>query len=128
MNRNATLFMAGLAVAGCATITKGATQVVAVNTPNVPGANCTLTSSAIGTQTVVTPATISLVKGNSDIVVRCTKDCYQDGVGVISSKGNVYLGGAIALGTGAANTYTPEIQVLMTPVPGCGLPPATAHR
>jgi hypothetical protein len=39
------------AVAGCATITRGTNQVVAVNTPGVPGATCTLTSSAIGTQT-----------------------------------------------------------------------------
>ena len=35
-------------LAACATITKGTTQVVAVNTPGVNGASCTLTSPAIG--------------------------------------------------------------------------------
>jgi hypothetical protein len=42
--------------------------------------------------------------------------------------GNIILGGVIGLGvdamTGAMNKYTPEIQVIMTPVPGCGTPPA----
>src|SRR5882672_1595333 len=47
-------------LAGCATITRGTSQVVAVSTPGVPGATCTLTSPSVGTQVVVTPATISL--------------------------------------------------------------------
>ena len=54
------LALAALALAGCATIVKGTTQAIAVNTPNAPGAMCTLTSSAVGTQTVVTPATITV--------------------------------------------------------------------
>jgi hypothetical protein len=132
MRRVAILSVASL-LAACATITKGTSQVVAVNTPGVPGATCTLISSAIGTQVVVTPATLPLAKGSDNISVRCTKDCYQDGAGVISSNmesmtaGNIILGGVVGLGvdamTGAMNKYTPEIQVIMTPIPGCGAPP-----
>jgi hypothetical protein len=64
-------------LAACATITKGTTQVVAVNTPGVAGATCTLTSPAIGSLTVVTPDTISLPKASDNISVRCSKQCYR---------------------------------------------------
>lgn len=118
-----------IALAACATIVKGTTQVVAVNTPGVPGATCTLTSSAIGSRVIVTPGTTSLEKSQESVSVRCTKECYVDGAGVITSNmegmtaGNIILGGVIGLGidaaSGAMNKYTPEIQVVMTPVPGC---------
>jgi hypothetical protein len=124
-------------LAACATITKGTTQVVAVNTPGIAGASCTLTSPAIGTLTVVTPDTISLPKASDNISVRCSKECYQDGAGVISSNmegmtaGNIILGGVIGLGvdavSGAMNKYSPEIQVALIPIPGCGAP-AVAKR
>jgi hypothetical protein len=107
-------------LAACATITKGTTQVVAVNTPGVAGASCTLTSPAIGTLTVVTPDTISLPNASDNISVRCSKECYQDGAGVISSNmegmtaGNIILGGVIGLGvdavSGAMNKYSPEFK------------------
>jgi hypothetical protein len=126
-----------VSLAACATITKGTTQVVAVNTPGVAGASCTLTSPAIGTLTVVTPDTISLPKASDNISVRCSKECYQDGAGVISSNmegmtaGNIILGGVIGLGvdavSGAMNKYSPEIQVALIPIPGCGAP-AVAKR
>jgi hypothetical protein len=124
-------------LAACATITKGTTQVVAVNTPGAAGASCTLTSPAIGALTVVTPDTISLPKASDNISVRCSKECYQDGAGVISSNmegmtaGNIILGGVIGLGvdavSGAMNKYSPEIQVALIPIPGCGAP-AVAKR
>jgi hypothetical protein len=126
-----------VSLAACATITKGTTQVVAVNTPGVAGASCTLTSPAIGTLTVVTPDTISLPKASDNISVRCSKECYQDRAGVISSNmegmtaGNIILGGVIGLGvdavSGAMNKYSPEIQVALIPIPGCGAP-AVAKR
>src|SRR5205807_580780 len=74
-----------LTAAGCATITRGTTQVVVVNTPGVTGATCTLTSASIGTQTAVTPATITLQKGRDNVAVHCRKECYQDGTGIISA-------------------------------------------
>ena len=127
-----------LCLAGCATITKGTTQIVVVNTPGVPGASCTLTSGAIGSQTVVTPATINLAKGSDNISVRCTKECYEDGVGVIASNlegmaaGNIILGGVIGLGvdaaSGAMNKYQPEISVSMLPSEACRAPPPPARK
>ena len=118
-----------LLLAACATITKGTTQVVAVNTPGVIGATCTLTSSAVGTRVVVTPGTILLDKGQEAVAVRCTKECYNDGAGIISSNmeamtaGNIIFGGVIGIGvdaaSGAMNKYSPDIQVIMTPIPGC---------
>lgn len=124
-------FVVGVAVlgTGCATITKGTTQSVAVNTPGVPGAECTLTSSAIGSKVVTTPASIVLDKGSDNISVVCKKACYQDAVGIIQSNteamaaGNVIVGGPIGLGvdavSGAMNKYTADNQFAMTPIPGC---------
>jgi hypothetical protein len=127
------------AVAGCATITRGTTQVVAVNTPGVPGATCTLTSGSIGGQTVVTPATATLQKGRDNVAVHCSKECYQDGAGVIASNmesmsaGNIILGGVVGIGvdaaSGAMNSYAGEVQVIMAPIPGCRPPGSpSAHR
>ena len=45
-----------LGLAGCATITKGTSQSIAILTPGVTGATCTLTSDAMGSRTVTTPA------------------------------------------------------------------------
>ena len=114
---------------GCATIVKGTSQVVSLDTPGVPGAECVLNSSSIGTKKVVTPANISLDKGSDNITVRCTKRCYQPGNGVIASNlegmaaGNIIAGGPIGLGidaaTGAMNKYTNNNQIMMTKIPGC---------
>jgi hypothetical protein len=133
--------MTAFAVAGCATITKGTTQMVAVNTPGAPGATCTLTSGSIGSQTVETPAAVTLQKGRDNVSVQCSKECYQDGVGVIASSvegmaaGNILVGGVIGLGvdaaSGAMNSYVPEVQIVMAPIPGCrppGSPPPSARR
>ena len=114
---------------GCATIVKGTTQVVAIETPGVPGAQCELRSEGIGTQTVTTPATLELEKSQHSISVNCRKRCYQDGVGMIPSytegmaAGNVIIGGVIGLGvdaaTGAMNKYADRTSILMIPVQGC---------
>ncbi len=118
-----------VAAGGCASIVKGTTQSVALNTPGVPGAQCTLVSEGIGTKTVATPATLVLDKSQHNIAVTCKKECYQDGVGIISSStegmaaGNIIAGGVIGLGidaaTGAMNKYNPDNQIAMVPVQGC---------
>lgn len=120
---------AAVLLVGCATIVKGTTQVVAVTTPGVQGATCTLTSPAIGNKTVVTPGTIELDKSSENVTVSCKKQCYQDGTGIIASSteamaaGNVIAGGLIGLGvdaaSGAMNRYTPETQIAMAPIAGC---------
>lgn len=123
------VLLGAFALAACATLTKGTTQVVAVNTPGVAGATCTLSSEAIGSQLIVTPGTVTLEKSKESIAVKCTKECYVEDGGVIASNmegmtaGNIILGGVIGLGvdaaSGAMNKYTPEIQVVMTPIQGC---------
>jgi len=116
-------------VVGCATIVKGTSQTISLDTPGAPGAQCILTSSSVGTKKVTTPVNISLEKGSDNITVVCTKHCYQQGRGVISSNiegmaaGNVILGGPIGLGidaaTGAMNKYTTNNQIMMAKIPGC---------
>lgn len=119
-------------VGGCATITKGTTQQVAISTPGAPGAQCTLQSGAIGTKVVQTPATIVLDKSQDSISVTCKKPCYQDGVAIIASNaeamsaGNLVFGGVIGLGvdaaSGAMNKYNADNQIAMVPIPGCRPP------
>lgn len=115
--------------AGCATITKGTTQSVAISTPGAPGATCTLTSGGIGQKVVTTPATIVLDKSQDNIQVVCKKQCFQDGVGIIASHteamaaGNVIVGGVVGLGvdavSGAMNRYNADNQFMMVPIQGC---------
>ena len=119
--------------AGFSTIVKGTEQQVSVNTPGVPGALCQLQSPAIGTRTVQTPANITLPKSKDNVAVSCTAQCYNPGVNTLASHtevmtaGNVLFGGIIGLGvdaaSGAMNTYDPGVEVMMTPLPGCGRPP-----
>ena len=134
MRRNRRQGIAGLVsvallLAGCATIVKGTSQAVSVSTPGAPGAQCTLTSSAVGSKVVVTPATLTLDKGSDNIAVVCRKACFQDATGIIASNtetmtaGNVIAGGIIGLGvdaaTGAMNKYNVDNQYTMVPIPGC---------
>jgi len=127
--RNRGLVVLACLVAGCATITKGTDQAVVVDTPGHAGAVCTLTSEAIGTQTITTPATVTLKKSGKDIAVVCKKDCLT-GTGTITSvvdgmtAGNILVGGVIGLGvdaaSGALNKYAPSIMVTMVNSPSCG--------
>jgi hypothetical protein len=122
----------GLLLSGCATITKGTTQSVSVDTPGVPGATCILSSAGIGSRTLVTPGVLVLDKSQHAVNVRCSKACYNDGVGIISSNtegmtaGNILVGGVVGLGvdaaSGAMNKYNEQNQIVMTPIPGCAQP------
>jgi hypothetical protein len=118
-----------LAVAGCASIAKGTTQAVALDTPGVPGATCSLTSAGIGSRVVQTPSSMILDKSQHNISVSCKKECYQDGIGIIPSHteamtaGNVIVGGVVGLAvdaaSGAMNKYNDTNQITMVPIPGC---------
>jgi hypothetical protein len=132
MNRALVLVLSALTVvaaSGCATLTKGTTQAVALNTPGAAGAQCTLNSAAVGTKVVTTPTTITLDKSQENITVLCKKECFQDGSGVINSStetmaaGNILVGGVVGLGvdavSGAMNKYNPDNQIAMVPIPGC---------
>jgi len=79
------------------------------------------------------PANIVLPKSQHNVAVSCTAQCYSPGVNTLASHteamavGNVLFGGIIGLGvdapSGAMNTYDPGVEVMMTPLPGCGRPP-----
>jgi hypothetical protein len=113
---------------GCATITKGTTQTVAVDTPGVPGATCTIQTQN-GPRVVTTPGNVVLDRGSSPLPIQCTKECYVIGSSIIPSNteamaaGNVIFGGFIGLGvdaaTGALNKYADIVTVAMTPDPAC---------
>ncbi len=116
----------------CSTIVKGTEQQVSVNTPGVPGAMCQLQSPGIGTRTVQTPANVILPKSRHSVAVSCTAQCYSPGVGTLGSHtevmtaGNIVFGGLIGVGvdaaSGAMNKYDPQVDVVMTPLPGCRMP------
>jgi hypothetical protein len=118
----------------CATITKGTTQLAAIDTPGAPGATCTIQTKD-GPQLVTTPGSVTLSKGSAALPVSCTKECYLPGSGVIASNteataaGNVVFGGLIGLGvdaaTGAMNKYADQVTVAMIQDQSCrrGEPP-----
>ena len=132
MRRILCALAAALVLGGCATITRGTTQSVAVDTPGVVGAVCTA-NTTVGPQTVSTPGVFVLAKSSAALPVRCTKTCYQDGGGVLGSTfeamtaGNLIVGGVIGIGvdamSGAINKYPDQISIPMIPIPGCGVPP-----
>jgi hypothetical protein len=125
----------GLALAGCATIVKGTSQIIAVDTPGVPGAMCTITTQS-GPQGVTTPGTITLAKASAALPISCTKECYLTGQSIIPSNteamtaGNVIFGGVIGLGvdaaSGAMNKYPDMVTVAMTPDQSCRRAPVAA--
>ena len=124
-------------LAACATITKGTTQLVAVDAPGVAGAVCTI-NTASGPQTVTTPGTVTLSKGSASLPIQCAKECYVTGTSVIPSNaeamaaGNVIFGGVIGLGvdavSGALNKYPDQVTVAMSPDPACQKSPPVSPR
>ena len=123
------LMLGGLVVlAGCATMVKGTSQQVSLNTPGYPGTECTLKSKDFGTRKVVTPASFELPKSKHDIAVECRKGCAR-GTGTIASNlegmtaGNIVAGGVVGFGvdaaTGAMNKYNENNQIAMTQGANC---------
>ncbi|SHK19686.1 hypothetical protein SAMN05444159_2675 [Bradyrhizobium lablabi] len=131
--RKRAIILLALLVTGCATITKGTTQTVAVDTPGVPGAVCTIQTQN-GPQMVSTPGTVVLSKGSAPLPIQCTKECYAMGSSIIPSgtetmaAGNVVFGGVIGLGvdaaSGAMNKYPDIVTVAMMPDQTCQQPVA----
>ena len=69
--------MAGL-LAGCATVTHGPEQRVMVSTPGAPQADCTITSTTLGTRKFKTPEAINIPRSSEKINITCTKKCFED--------------------------------------------------
>src|SRR4051812_18354510 len=119
------LVIAALLSSGCATIVKGSTQDLTINT-DPTGANCDLSRSGIVIATVnPTPGLVQIKKDKNDIEVKCKKSGYAETSGNIPSNfegwtvGNILIGGfigiAIDYSSGALNKYEPELLVKLTP-------------
>jgi hypothetical protein len=95
---------------GCASITSGTSQMIAVETSKndlpVMGANCRVTSDK-GTWNIVTPATFEIPKSSGDARIVCEKAGEPKGEAVAKSSfksntvGNVLIGGVIGIGVDA---------------------------
>ena len=122
-----TVLAAGVAsiLSGCATITTGTDQTVAVITVP-PGAVCELTREDITIAVVnPTPGTVTLEKDKDTVTVSCKKDGHFDGIEALAASfrgmtfGNVILGGFIGLGvdavSGAMHHYPPNVTVVLPP-------------
>ena len=114
-----------LLTTGCATITKGTSQTVTVDT-DPSGATCTLTRDA-KTLAVVnpTPGSVSIGKSSTPITVVCKKVDFLDVAGTLTSQfqamtfGNVLFGGLIGVAvdaaSGATHEYDPIVTITMIP-------------
>jgi len=121
--RRLALALAVLIVAvlpGCATITKGSSQTVTIDT-KPPGATCTLTRGGKRFAIVnPTPGAISVEKSSDAISLSCTKDGYLESAGTLESSfqamtfGNILFGGLIGVAVDAASGAMHEYQPLVT--------------
>jgi hypothetical protein len=111
---------------GCATITSGTSQTIAVTTAPV-GADCQFTRDGklVG-RVNPTPGVMPVSKASGNIGVSCTKDGYEPTVGSVSSEfqaatfGNILLGGVIGVAvdaaSGAMNKYPEQVSFTLVPV------------
>jgi len=111
--------------AGCATITKGASQNITVDT-DPTGAACTLTRET-KTLAVVnpTPGSVSIPKASTPITVVCRKAEFLDAAGTLTSQfqamtfGNILFGGLIGVAvdaaSGATHEYDPIVTITLVP-------------
>ena len=128
MLRTFAVLATALLLAACATIVKGTTQLIGVDTPGVPGATCTI-QGANGPLTVVTPGQVTVSKSSNALPLECVKPCYVKNVSYITpsaeimAAGNVIFGGVVGLGvdaaSGAMNHYPDLVTVTMQPDPSC---------
>lgn len=110
-------------VTSCATITKGSTQNIYIQTDRVEAADCTIIDGTGMVHKVVTPGMIHVQKSKNPLDVRCKKEGYRDGIMIVPSNfqemtaGNFIAGGIIGLGidaaSGAMNKYNPNVIVPM---------------
>lgn len=104
-----------LFVNSCASITKGQSQVLSIDTPNCPGATCRISNNE-GTYYINrTPGTVTINKSGSNLNIVCgTPGSSEQAISTDSSVdgmswGNILIGGiigaAVDVGTGAAYEY-----------------------
>ena len=121
------VLLAGVALAGCASVSGGNVQKMYVqaqsqNGAAVAGADCTLTNDK-GTWRVTAPGDTSIVRSNKRMEVKCDKSPLPQGVVSVESAtrgamyGNIILGGVVGAvidhNSGAAYEYPEMIKVIM---------------
>ncbi|MEJ2344206.1 MAG: hypothetical protein P8076_04570 [Gammaproteobacteria bacterium] len=116
---------AAATLSGCASLTKGSAQTIAITT-DPAGAACTLTRAGkvIG-EINPTPSTVSVFKSGKPIVVRCRKEGYNEGSARLGSSfetmtlGNVIFGGLVGVvidaGSGATHDYPTTLDLALIP-------------
>ena len=125
----------GVAVSGCASIVKGSTQSIVLNSPPVEGAACTL-YNVEGSWSATTPGNVKVDRSKTDLTVVCKKVGYKDSTKIVAphfnymTAGNLVVGGLIGIGvdaaTGANNSYPDAIEVPMVPLGDAGAAPMAA--
>lgn len=111
---------------GCATLTKGTSQAVTVDT-DPSGAICTLTRDAKPLAIVnPTPGSVPVEKAQGTISVACTKQGFLEAVGNLASEfqamtfGNILFGGVVGIvvdaASGAMHRYPDKVTITLIPV------------
>jgi uncharacterized protein YceK len=121
------LLAVALALAGCASVTTGTSQAVAVDTAPERGAACDLANDKGNWQLASTPGTVTVARSYSALTVTCRKDGAGLGVATVQSGtkgaafGNIIAGGligaAVDMSSGAAYDYPPSVLVTLTRQP-----------
>jgi hypothetical protein len=116
-----------ICLSGCASIVSGRSQEILVNT-NPPGATCDLVRQGNVIATVAnTPGGVTIQKTKHDILLKCSKDGFQQATYFNHSGieemtyGNVVIGGLVGWGidsaTGSDNSYDGYVNISMVPDP-----------
>jgi len=117
------LFISLTLFSACSTIVKGTDHGLSVVT-DPAGAACVLERKGMIIGAVnPTPGNAQISKTKHDVHISCTKEGYDDAVGVISSNfegwtlGNILIGGIIGLGvdaaSGAMNEYDDQVIIIL---------------
>lgn len=110
---------------GCATVTTGTSQTVAVDT-KPEGADCRFTRKGDPVASInPTPGIITVSKSDTHLDILCRKNGYQDAVAELGSSfqamtvGNVLIGGVVGLiidaASGAAMKYPSSVTITLVP-------------
>ncbi|RAK52695.1 hypothetical protein [Phenylobacterium deserti] len=125
MTKPVLVFPVLISLAGCATLTQGTSQEIAVVTPGVEGAHCVITDANRKVATLMAGNTrAKLSRGRRPLMVRCEKAGFQPGVAEIkasmSSRSRVQapLGYAVDGLSGAMWSYPAEVTVTLSPSAG----------
>lgn len=116
---------ATLLSSGCATIVKGSSQTLTVDT-KPPGASCVFNRDGETIGVVhPTPGSLVVQKSSKAISVACTKDKFQESDATLSADfqpmtlGNIILGGVIGIivdaASGAVAEYQPNLTLTLIP-------------